>query len=452
LEEVDVMCARTHAAIVVLMIALAGCTAVDPTPRWHELEHVSAASTTAPLIWERDEADAQRIHAVVEELLADKLTRDEAVRIALLNNRSLQARFEEIGIAQADLVQAGLFTNPQLDVFLYFPLSLGNSAAAIAAMLSDLWTVPPRKRAAATRADAAVRRVATMVINTAAEAVLAYDEVLYRDASLALEERIQRVQADTVERVQARMQERKASELELHHVQTVQFDAEIAVARAQRDRTHARTRLDLVLGLAPSQRAYELADDLVEASAEPPWTLEDAVAFASEHRLDLAVAHLRVEQARQSVALERSKVFSNVALGPGYAGGLGTVDSGGPAIGIEVPLFDQNQAQIAKAKLRLRQSEKELAATQLHARQEVVDALAEIDYRREQIRIQRERVQPTTARTYESIQAAPHSLDLMDMLAMRAVQIAERRSFVDALWQLRQAEVGLHTALWGGGP
>ena len=46
------------------------------------------------------------------ELLAQPLTVDDAVQVALLNNRGLQATFLELGISEAELVQAGRLPNP----------------------------------------------------------------------------------------------------------------------------------------------------------------------------------------------------------------------------------------------------------------------------------------------------------------------------------------------------
>ena len=60
---------------------------------------------------ELDPEAAERLRS----LLGRKLTVDDAVQIAMLNNRDLQAMYSELGIAQADLVQAGLFRNPILD-------------------------------------------------------------------------------------------------------------------------------------------------------------------------------------------------------------------------------------------------------------------------------------------------------------------------------------------------
>ena len=70
---------------------------------------------------ELDREAAEQLRTLLERrLTAD----DEAVQIALLNNRDLQAIYTELGIGQADLVQAGLFKNPLLDAAVFFPLSV----------------------------------------------------------------------------------------------------------------------------------------------------------------------------------------------------------------------------------------------------------------------------------------------------------------------------------------
>jgi hypothetical protein len=48
----------------------------------------------------------------VQTLLAQPLTADAAVQLALLNNSGLKASLTELGIAEAELVQAGRLRNP----------------------------------------------------------------------------------------------------------------------------------------------------------------------------------------------------------------------------------------------------------------------------------------------------------------------------------------------------
>jgi cobalt-zinc-cadmium efflux system outer membrane protein len=70
--------------------------------------------------------------AEVQRLLAGPLTADGAIQVALLNNRSLQATYADLGIAQADVVQAGLLTNPVFGGAVFFPVA-GGPAKKVAA-------------------------------------------------------------------------------------------------------------------------------------------------------------------------------------------------------------------------------------------------------------------------------------------------------------------------------
>ena len=69
----------------------------------------------------RDAAADEEIERAVRAMLRGTLTADRAVQIALLNNRELQATFEDIGIANADLTEAGLLKNPVFDASALFP-------------------------------------------------------------------------------------------------------------------------------------------------------------------------------------------------------------------------------------------------------------------------------------------------------------------------------------------
>ena len=91
------------------LLALAGCASLPPGAgqdgvRRMVQERGQATPAVAPSARERHLAD----------LLAKPLTAEDAVNIALLNNRSLQAGYAGLDIAGADLVQAGRLSNPVL--------------------------------------------------------------------------------------------------------------------------------------------------------------------------------------------------------------------------------------------------------------------------------------------------------------------------------------------------
>ncbi|WP_204325044.1 hypothetical protein, partial [Stenotrophomonas maltophilia] len=64
----------------------------------------------------REPADSERVKSRVTALLRTPLTVDTAVRIALLNNRGLQAAYNDLGISEALFVQASLPPSPTISL------------------------------------------------------------------------------------------------------------------------------------------------------------------------------------------------------------------------------------------------------------------------------------------------------------------------------------------------
>ena len=71
--------------------------------------------------WEEDQAAREQALQQVGQLLRKPLTVDTAVQIALLNNRSLQAAFEQIGLSAAEVLEAATIPNPKIDMSVRFP-------------------------------------------------------------------------------------------------------------------------------------------------------------------------------------------------------------------------------------------------------------------------------------------------------------------------------------------
>lgn len=108
--------------------------------------------------------------------VAEGLTQEEAVRIALLNNRELQAAFYDIGVARADWVQSGLLAKPTINASLRFPSGGGSTdfLGAFSQNIADIWQIPMRKKVAAGLVDQAVMRVAGVGSNVASRVRQAY--------------------------------------------------------------------------------------------------------------------------------------------------------------------------------------------------------------------------------------------------------------------------------------
>ncbi|TAN54403.1 MAG: RND transporter, partial [Betaproteobacteria bacterium] len=87
-------------------LALAGCATFSEDGGFGAVESAVRERTGQSTRWVRSGEEANTVRARVKQLLAQPLDAESAVQIALLNNPGLQARYAELGIAEADLVQA----------------------------------------------------------------------------------------------------------------------------------------------------------------------------------------------------------------------------------------------------------------------------------------------------------------------------------------------------------
>ncbi|HLS54502.1 MAG TPA: RND transporter, partial [Zeimonas sp.] len=101
---------RIAAAIAV--IALGGCASFSPDGGFDAVEQIAAEHLGKQARWPKSDAERGAVDRRVAQLLEEPLTMDDAVQLALLNNRGLQAAYAELGIAEADFVQAGRLPNP----------------------------------------------------------------------------------------------------------------------------------------------------------------------------------------------------------------------------------------------------------------------------------------------------------------------------------------------------
>src|SRR5688572_3671173 len=94
------------------LLAMAGCASLSDDARFSPVEQAVKERTGAETKWVRSEDDANSVRGRIKELLAKPLGPTEAVQVALLNNPGLQASYAEVGIAEADLVQASRWRGP----------------------------------------------------------------------------------------------------------------------------------------------------------------------------------------------------------------------------------------------------------------------------------------------------------------------------------------------------
>ena len=426
------------------LMLLAGCASVQTDAEWQRTQQFSRETVGIETQWVQTEEDDRRVQAAVQRLLKDGMSSDDAVRIALMNNPRLQAAFEEIGVAKADLVQAGLFTNPNLSGLLQFPFhGKGNYVDADGVfLLSDFWQIPLRKKVAAAQRDATLLRVNAEILATAAEAKKSYHA--YASArSMALD--MQQLK-DELRRWEDHLTYREkfgfAGELDMLHAAATVRDGKVRAARFMRDLKAAKLQLLRTTGLIGAHSVEFLID---KENINIPVALpaeEVLIAHALARRPDLQMSRARVAEADRLLSLERALIFKKVEAGASYSHEPKNENRMGPSLSIQLPIFDQNQAQIAKAEYRKRQAEKELTDRMALVREEIGIACATLDALQSELLLLRDEVLPLRER------AALFAEKYFNAMQINMLPLLEaRQQLLETKLRLLETQKEYHAAL-----
>lgn len=93
-------------------LLLSGCAAFSPDAGMSGVADVVSNTIRKDVIAVRSVEDGERADALVTQLLRRTLSVESAVQIALLNNRGLQAAYNELALAEADAIEQSLPPNP----------------------------------------------------------------------------------------------------------------------------------------------------------------------------------------------------------------------------------------------------------------------------------------------------------------------------------------------------
>lgn len=446
-----------------------GCAKVNPTADYEQVAARVREATGRESIYQPGEEEV--VSRKVEALLAEGLAVDEAVQICLLNNPRLQAGFMDVGMARADVVQSGLLSNPTLGVSLRFPAGggLANLEAGMAQNIADLWQIPARKRASERVLDGAILELARRAAELAAEAKGAYYRAVAAEERHKLAEENVLVARNLLELAETRQRAGAGTELDVNLSRTVLIEAELSVESRRLESANAGRVLAGLMGMTVEASELVLVSRLPEEPAEKP-DAEGLMVVARRRRLDIRAAEQMAASAKARLEEEYGRVFRKVELGlslergerkrqggrdiladtarASIAGGSLTAPTIqprsardrdtefiiGPSLSMELPIFDQNQAQIARAQYAYAQAMKTLEALEREVAQEVRGVVDRSLTAWRQARIYRERSIPLAesnlALSREAYRAGRASF--LAVLEAQRFSLDSRTRYVDA--------------------
>ena len=442
------------AATAVASLALAGCASFSPDGGFDSVAQLTKERLGQTPSYQRTAEQADSAKARVAALLAQALTADSVVEIALLNNRDLQASYAELGVVESDLVRAGRLANPS---FSFGRLSGGGSVEIERAVLFDvlsLLTMPLARQVEQRRFEQAQLQAAYDTVGVASEARKAFFEAVTAQQLVGYFGQVKEA-ADASNELARRMAAAgNFNKLAQMREQSFYADATAQLARVRHQALAARERLTRVLALGGDPLAFKLPErlpDLPKSPAEP----KDAEQTAMDKRLDVLMARRATESIAASLGLTKATRFINV-LHAGYQNQshTGETRKNGYEIELELPLFDFGSARVARAEATYMQSVNRTAQVGVNARSEVRESYAAYrtaydlakHYRDEVVPL-RKRISDENLLRYNGMLAS-----VFELLADSRDQVSSVTGAVEALRDYWVAETNLQSALTGRSP
>ncbi|WP_141328273.1 TolC family protein [Myxococcus sp. AB025B] len=370
-----------RALVAAALVFTGGCASIQKEKGHAEVATLVEERIGRKTRWNQGTPEDAEVSRHLDTLLAGALTSDHAVEVALLNNPALQATYEDLGVSQADMVQAGLLSNPTFDGSIGFPLTsdgVSETEFSLVQGFVELFTLPLRKRVAQEQFIADTLRVAHEALATAAEARKVFREVQARQQLVELRRMVVEASEAAAELATLQHAAGNLTDLDLATEKAAAEEARLELAREELTLVEDRERLNRLLGLWGGRTQWAIAEKL-PAPPEEEATLERLESLAIRQRLDIDAARKQTELMWNALELARStRFFGRVDVGVHTHRDANGPRLLGPTLSLELPIFDQRQALIAKLEAQHRQSERRQTELSVNARSEVRAARARL--------------------------------------------------------------------------
>lgn len=441
------------AALALTLLALAGCASLSADGGVGDVERMTQERLAQPVALARPSATAQPGND--EELrapLAQPLSADAAVQLALRNNAALKAALAELGVSEAQFVQAGRLRNPGFS----FGKMRGHDSVEIERSVSfdiiGLLALPTRSGIERRRFEQAKLQAAGQALQLANATRKAYFTAVAAAQSALFAEQVRDAAEASAELGERMGKAGNWSRLDQARERAFHHDALTRLARARHEATATREQLVRLLGLLDMPQALKLPERLPEL----PASLRDAANAESQAmslRPDVLAARRDMEATASALGLTRATRFVNV-LDAGYANksSTGAPRENGYEISLELPLFDWGGARVAEAEAWYWQAVHRTADTAIRARSQVREAYSAYRTSYEIARHYRDEVVPLRKKISEEVLLRYNGMlaSVFELLADAREQLDSVNTAIETQRDFWIADTALQAAIAGG--
>lgn len=430
------------------LVLLTGCASLSSDGGLNDVARMTQERIGQPAGFSRDANNDQQ----VSTLLAQPLTPETAVQIALLNSPALKASFAELGVSESEFVQAGRMRNPSLG---FGRIRGGGEAEIDRSVMFDiagLLTLPARSRIEQRRFEQAKLRAAVQAVQLASDTRRAYFMAVAAAQSAAFAEQVRGAAEASSELAEKMSKAGNWSKLDQARERAFYQDALTQQARSRHEAVATREQLIRLLGLSGERQNFVLPDRLPDLPPQPQ-QMNNAETQALSQRLDMLAARRDTEAMADALGLTKATGFINV-FDAGYANksSTGLPRENGYQVTFELPVFDWGSAKVARAQAQYMQSVHRAADAAVRARSEVREAYSSYRTTYEIARNYRDEVVPLRKKISDEVLLRYNGMlaSVFELLADSREQLNSVNTAIDTQRDFWIADTRLQMAINGG--
>jgi outer membrane protein, heavy metal efflux system len=442
---------RVLCALVPLLAV--GCATLDPGSDFDRVRAQLADRTGQEADWHREARDASAAAVRIRDLLERELTPEDAVRLALLASPRVQAIYDELEIARAGYVQAGLIANPVFSGA-YLVRSGGGHTweLEVAQSFSSLLFLPLRRARAGAALDLAEARVTGRVLDLMLDVKKAYF------CYLAAQHRVELLQeaaeaSEAAWEMACRLRSAgNITELSLLLRRTAHEEDKLALARAELERAEARELLAALLGLWGEQVGDLRVPAVLPQKPDDRVHGDDLEAASVKASLDLAAsAHELAVTSRGLSEAQIASALGDLEIGAAFERDAGGPWKRGPTWSLSLPIFDFGQAARARSLSMVRRQGREHEAIAIAVRSAARRAGARLESARARSRYFEEVLLPLHEQVTRQalLQHNAMTIGVFELLEIKHRELSARAQANDALLEYWLARSEIETLLAG---
>ena len=326
--------------------------------------------------WRQGYCQDERVQSFIVSAVSDELTADSAIQIALLNNPQIQAFFEEIGIAQADLVDAGLLSNPAFEIEVRYPHIKGlktNIEYLLTTSLLDIFLIPLRTKLAEVEFEQAQLKVSHEILDLAFDVRETYYELIAEKQKITQIRCLVELASISSEISSKQKAVGNINTLDFQLAQSRFLEAQLMLSQSQAEMIRLSEKFNRLLGFE-CDLCLILPAMLPEDLDYQGFDLCALESIAVEERLDLQVARLELSRLSRMLGLEDWWTFTKLRGGLAGERDPDGTNLIGPGFSGELPIFNYGQAARLRLFAELRKAQDHLAELEIRVRSEVREA------------------------------------------------------------------------------